>query len=261
MKAALASLVIVTLLGSNALAQKRKGSRAPSRGRPAPRAGASRDANSTAPRIIGSAVAIMTKDGTRIVGQVVDINPYSIRIRSDNLESSIALDTVASLSFGSTSASAARPDQPNAAARPEFARDADATLDMFQKIAADLKAGTDYTEYGRELADLRRPAERFIGKYSASDSQAETRAAALVAGALTDYTWARTIWTLKFGRSSDGTVGENDSPVVTDVLALYPDLRAVAAAGARLSVDKIVSGLWRKAAEKTDRARSTTASR
>ena len=133
-------------------------------------------------------------------------------------------------------------------------------LSQFNELASVLKSGSDYTEYGRQLGDLRRSAERFITKFSSGDNATEARVLALLTGALTDYTWARTIWTLKFGRSSDGTVSESDSPLLADVLALYPDLRTAAASGNKFSVDKLVGGLWRKAAEKVDRVRSLTPS-
>ncbi|MFL6215284.1 MAG: hypothetical protein ACJ74J_15475, partial [Blastocatellia bacterium] len=57
-------------------------------------------------------------------------------------------------------------------------------------------------------------------------------------------------------RSGDTTAFDTDTPALTDTLALYPDLRAAAAVGNKYSVDKVVSGLWKKAADKTDRARA-----
>ena len=80
----------------------------------------------------------------------------------------------------------------------------------------------------------------------------ESRSAALVAAALTDYTWARTIWTLKFGYSGSTTVFETDSPAVGDTLSLYPDLRQAAASENKLSADKLINGLWKKAADKVE---------
>jgi hypothetical protein len=127
-------------------------------------------------------------------------------------------------------------------------------------MSASLKPGMDYTEYGRQLAELRRAAERLIARYSSTDNPGESRVVSLIAGALTDYKWARIIWTLKFGRSSDGTIAETDSPVVADALALYPDLRALAAAGNRLSAEKLLLGIWKKASEKQDRARTLISS-
>jgi hypothetical protein len=106
------------------------------------------------------------------------------------------------------------------------------------------------------LTELRRPAERFIDKNSISENQSEARVVALLAGALTDYNWARTIWTLKFGRSGDGSVFDTDSPAISDAVALYPDIRAAAASGNKFSVDRLVSGIWKKAEEKIERARS-----
>ncbi len=198
---------------------------------------------------------LVTKNGDEIRGTLVDLTAYSARIRQGGLESTIALDTLASISFGSSAAQGAQPPV-NTGMRPEFARDAEAVLSAFQTMADGLRGGTDFIEFGRQLTNLRRDAERFVGKYSLTDSQPEARVLSLVSAALTDYTWARTVWTLKFGRSGDGTVYDTDSPALTDALALYPDLRAASASGNKFSVDKVVQGLWRKAQEKTDRARS-----
>jgi hypothetical protein len=219
------------------------------------------DATPTKPRIIGSNVVIITKKGDRITGEVLDLTAYSVKLKTDNLESTIALDTIASLSFNGAAAPNARTDQPVRPVRPDFARDADTALGFFQTLAANLKPGLDYTEYGRQLIELRRAAERFITRYSSTDNATEAKAVSLTSGALNDYSWARTIWTLKFGRSSDGTIAESDSPVIADALALYPDLRETVATGNRLSVDKLVAGIWKKASEKQERARSLISAR
>jgi len=215
----------------------------------------------TKPRIIGSTVIIITKNGERITGEVLDLTAYSLKIKADSLESTIALDTIASLSFNGAAAPGTRTDQPTTPVRPDFARDAETALGFFQTLSANLKPGLDYTEYGRQLIELRRAGERFITRYSSTDNPAEARAVSLIAGALNDYSWARTIWTLKFGRSSDGTISESDSPVISDTVALYPDLRETAATGNKLSVDKLVAGIWRKATEKQDRARALIGAR
>lgn len=256
MRSLIAVIVISLCAGTAAEAQKRK--KKPPRSRTTSSQPSA--ATSTKPRIIGSTVVIITKNGDRITGEVLDLTAYSVRLRADNLESTIALDTVASLSFGGAAAPTAGVDQPVGPVRADFARDAEAALGFFQTMASSLKPGVDYTEYGRQLSELRRAGERLIGKYSSTDNVAEARVVSLMAGALTDYTWARTIWTLKFGRLSDGTIAETDSPVVADTLALYPDLRALAAAGNRLSVEKLLSGIWRKASEKQDRARTLISS-
>jgi hypothetical protein len=59
---------------------------------------------------------------------------------------------------------------------------------------------------------------------------------------------------LKLG--GDGTVGEADNPVMTDTLALYPDLRTATANGNRFSADKLIGSLWKRASDKVERARS-----
>jgi len=252
MKSIVALFMISVCIGSTAAAQKKK--------KPAPRSRVSTTQPSSPvankPRMIGSTVVLITKNGDRITGELLDLTAYSIRIRANSLESTIALDTIASLSMGGAAVPNIAPDQHAGPVRPDFGREAETALGFFQTLAANLKVGVDYTEYGRQLTELRRAGERFITRYSSSDNATETRVVSLVAGALTDYSWARTIWTLKFGRTSDGTVGESDSPIVIDVLALYPDLRSSAAAGQRLSAEKLLSGVWRKASDKIDRART-----
>lgn len=248
MKPIVALLTVLCLTAIPAIAQKRK--------KPAPRSHATaQPSDSSKPRMIGSTVVIITKNGDRITGELLDLTAYSVRIKADNLESSIALDTVASLSFTGAALPNERSDRPIGPVRPEFARDAELPLGFFQTLASSLKPGVDYTEYGRQLTELRRATERFLSKYSSTDNPAESRVVSLLGGALTDYTWARAVWTLKFGRSSDGTISDNESPIVTDTLALYPDLRGPAAAGAKLSAEKLIAGLWRKASEKTDLAK------
>lgn len=253
----LCSLLMITLcLSTTAIAQKRKKAPARPPARQPARQKASSDASANTPRIVGSQVVLITKNDDRITGTLLDLNAYSARIKADNLESTIALDTLASISFNGSAATIS-PSQPvSAAMRPEFAREAESVISAFQSLATQLKNGADYSEYGRQLTELRRTGEQFILRNSASENSTEARVVALLAGALTDYTWARTIWTLKFGRSGNGTVSDTESPAVTDTLLLYADLRTSAVAGNRFSVDKLVSGIWGKAAEKTDRART-----
>jgi hypothetical protein len=200
-------------------------------------------------------VIVLTRNGDKIAGTIVDMNAFSIRVKSDGLESALPLDTISSLSFGSggTNSTTALPSAPGG---PDFDKDVDTINTAFGTMAGAAKPGADYTEYGRQLSELRPQAERFISHYSASENSKESRAVALVAGALTDYSWARTIWTLKLGRSSDGTVAEADSPLIGDLLTLYPDLRSAAASGTRFAGDKLIGGLWKKAAEKVERIKA-----
>lgn len=249
----LCSLLMMTLcLSATVVAQKRK--KAPPR--PPAHQKASSEAKANTPRILGSQVVLITKNDDRITGTLLDLNAFSARIKADNLESTIALDTIVSISFSGAGTNGSPVPPASAALRPEFAREAESVISAFQALAMQLKTGADYSEYGRQLAELRRTGEQFILRNSASENPIAARVVALLAGALTDYTWARTIWTLKFGRSGNGTVSDTESPAVTDVLLLYADLRTSAAAGNRFSVDKLVSGIWDKAAEKTDRART-----
>lgn len=256
MKSIIAILILSLCLCSAAEAQKSK--KKPSR----PRASKAQPAPppATKPRILGSTVSIITRNGDRITGELLDLTAYSVRIRADNLESTLALDTIASLTFGEIVASGTRAEEATVPVRADFAKDAEAALGFFQTLASSLKPGIDYTEYVHQLSEVRRASERLLAKYSSTDNPAEARVLSLIAGGLTDYSWARVIWTLKFGRSSDGTIAETDAPEVTDTLALYPDLRASAAAGNRLSAEKLLGGVWRKAADKQSRARTLISS-
>ncbi|HET9531913.1 MAG TPA: hypothetical protein VFQ92_16255 [Blastocatellia bacterium] len=206
--------------------------------------------------MVGTDVVITTKNGAVIKGQLVDLSAFSIKIKSDNLESAIALETIAGISFGTSPQPSIQQVKHTPGASPEMGRDLDTVLKSVDSLSSATRSGTDYTEYGRLLADVRRHAERFIDKYSASENVTETKAVSLVSGALTDYSWARTIWTLKLGRSGEGAVNENDSPVIADTLALYPELRTAAATGNKFSGDKLIGGLWKEASEKIERARA-----
>jgi hypothetical protein len=246
-----AVILITLLMSAAAVGQKRKKPRATARTRPAAHA----DSSANAPRMVGSQVVIVTKNDDRIVGTLIDLTAYSIRIKADNLESTISLDRIASLSFGDGDHTS-QPAQSSAPISGDFARSVGPVLKAFQHIADQLRQGTEFNEYGRLLTDLRRTGEQFIDRFGASENAGEARVVALLSAALTDYTWARTIWTLRLNRSGDTTAFDTDTPAMADALALYPDLRAAAAVGNKFSVDKIVSGLWKKAADKTDHART-----
>ena len=203
------------------------------------------------PPVIGSSVAVVTKNGDQVTGTLVELTAYSVRIKADNLESIINLDTISTIGFGGA---AANKDQTPQRARPgaDFTRYVETVLAAFQSLAAEIRGNTGYTEYGRQLTDLKRVADRFVVKFGSSEDPTESRSAAIVAAALTDYTWARTIWTLKFGYSGTTTVFETDSPAVGDTLSQYPDLRQAAASENKFSADKLINGLWKKAADKVE---------
>jgi hypothetical protein len=245
----LIALIAISLFAASAEAQTRKKKqskpRPPATRKPAP--------SVTPPRIIGSQVVLLTKNGDEISGVLLDLSAYSARIKADNLESTISLDTLASISFGSSPATREEQATPLSA---DFLKDAQAALNTFQALANKLKSTTDYTDFDHSLRDARPIGEQFTARYAVSENKTESHVAALVAASLSDYSWARAIWTMKFGRSGDGTVSDTDSPTITQALNLYTDLRAAAARGSRYSVDMIVAGLWKKAEEKIDRARS-----
>jgi hypothetical protein len=252
---AFALLSIILLVTSPAIAQKKnsKSLKSQTRPRTTKKPVAQPDANP--PRVIGSPVEIVTRNGDRISGELLELTAYSLRIRSDRLESTIALDTVASLSFGQAPAA---PESTPAAGPSSagFARDASTALSSYESIATNLQSGIDYTEFGRQVGELRRVIDRLISKHSSTQNLTELRVISLLLAGQTDYNWSRNIWTLKFGRSNDGTASESDSPALADALSAYPELRSSSDGSNRFSIDRIVAGLWKKAGEKADRVRT-----
>lgn len=243
--------IISVFVGSIAFAQKSKKPRTrPPVKTPSSKPAPATPAPPTAP-IIGSPVYILTKGGDKLTGQLLDMNSFSIRIRSNNLDSAIPVESITAISFGSSKSLEAKVEQPIG---ENFVRDANATVNAFQTMATETKTGSDYTDYGRQLGELRRVADRFIQKYSTTANTTESRIVSLFSGAITDYTWARTVWTLKLG--SDGLLSESEAPVIADTLSLYPDLRTATATGNRFNADKLVGSLWKKASDKTERVRS-----
>lgn len=242
--------ILFLSLSISTIAEAQKGKR--------PRVAAKKPAAKSAPAtpttptapVIGSVVNILTKGGDKLAGQLLDMSAYSVRIRSDNLDSSIPMESITSISFGNAQPAESR-EKP---VSENFTREANVTLSAFQTMTSETKTGSDYTDYGRQLTELRRTADKFIQKYSVSGNAMETRVVSLFSGAITDYTWARTVWTLKLG--SDGFLSESESPVIADTLTLYPDLRTATANGNRFNADKLVGSLWKKAAEKAERVRS-----
>jgi hypothetical protein len=250
MKLTVLTLVLLLCAGPAAGFQKKR--KAASRGVPGKTA-----QTTPGPTIVGSAVTVTKKNGDRVTGAVTSLNAATIQIKSGEAQPTISLDTVSSISFGPPAAAA----QPvKSAGHPEFSKAADQVLAAFPAIAGAAKGSPDYTEYGRQLGEFRRAAERLVGKYGGTEDLTEARAVALIAGALTDYTWARTIWTLKLGRPGDVLVSQSDSPVVADSLSLYADLRVSAASGEKWVAEKLIIGLWKQAALKSEilrRLRST----
>jgi hypothetical protein len=240
-----------------AQAQKRKGSSSRSKSTGRSRSSAKKpaaDTTAAAPTITGSPVIITTRDGNKITGQIVDLNVSAVRVKASDQESSVQLTAVSSLSFGTSSDEGAPPA--GSPRHPDFQKDAGAVMSGFHGMLGEARTGPDYTEYGGQLVELRRRAELFIGRYGSTEDPVEARVVAGVASAVTDYTWARTIWALKLGHSGDVTVSRSDSPAVADTVGLYPDVKAAAASGDRFSVEKLIVGLWTQAGIKVDRLRS-----
>jgi hypothetical protein len=222
------ALLLSLFLISVAPAQRRKRTAQPP---PAPSA-------PNRPAETGPAVIITDREGNRIFGQLIELNQGGALIKAESAQLNMPIEKIASISFEGS-------EGPHFS--QNFATDLGKALDAFQAMVAKLKPGTDYTEYSNSLVELRREAERFIAKYGSSENPIEAQAAALAASALTDYNWARMIWTLKFG--GDGTISETSAPVVADLLQSYPEFRA----GEKLSTDKLIALLLGKAADKVER--------
>src|SRR5215472_3245339 len=140
-------------------AQKRK--RTPSR--PKSTAKKSNSDAGAPPTVAGTPVTVTSRDGNKVSGQLVALNDSAVKVKTGDQESSILLTTVSSLSFGE---SASEPAQQAAASRhPDFAKDLANVLSGFQGMLGEAKTTPDYTEYGGQLVELRRRAERFINKY------------------------------------------------------------------------------------------------
>lgn len=254
MKIVIHFLLLVIVFAPTADAQRRQSKpRQPSKQRPA-------NTRQPVSPMIGSAIQITTRNGGQITGTMAGLDAHNIRVRQNNIESAVALETVSSILFTPAPGQSQGQHQKSKGARvrPEFAQDAGEISTAFRLIAETTQSGADYTDYGRQLTELRRTVEKYVCKYAGSEDGTESRVAALTAGALVDYTWARVLWTLKLGYSATPIVTEADSPTIGDVLGLYPELRTTAASGSKLSVDKLVAGLWKEASAKADSLRAAT---
>src|ERR1051325_2010746 len=123
-------VLLCLLAGSVAGAQKNKKPPAKSPAKAAPKATPS-GAPTTAP-ILGSSVTILTKGGDKLTGDLVDLSAFSVRIRSNNLESAVPFESIAAISFGSVNSPESKTSlQP---ASEIFARDLALTLTDFPAI-------------------------------------------------------------------------------------------------------------------------------
>jgi len=249
MKQITAIAFLFLCFASTTIGQRRKTTRRPTQSAPV----AHKPTPAPSP-IVGAAVSIATKNGEQITGQVLEVSPYKVRVKQGELESTVPLETIASMSFGDAPApTVAAPPQP-AGHSPDFNSDATSLIALFQGMDSATQAGTEYGDYGRRLGELRRATERFISKFSASDNQAETKTALLLSAAVDDYTRARTIWTLRLGQGAGATVAVTDSPAVADAVDLYPELAQLGPRN-KLPADKLVAGLWKQASLKIGRSR------
>jgi hypothetical protein len=250
MKKTIAYTTVILCLATTILGQTRK---KPTR-QPPPRASQQHKTTPVPPPIIGAQVSISTKTGEQITGQVLEMGAYKVRVRQGDLESTVPLESISSIRFGDASAPAQAAPAPPASRSPNFTRDADSVIALLQAMDSATTSGTEYGDYGRQLAELRRATERFVNKYAGSDDPVETKMAALFSAAADDYSRARTIWTLKLGQGTGSTVAVSDSPAVADAVELYPDLAQLGSRN-KLPADKLVAGLWQHAALQAGRAK------
>jgi len=119
MRSLIALIVISLCAGTAAEAQKQKKKERRRVHKPPPPAAA---ATPTRPRIIGSTVVIITR--TAIASQA-KCRPDRLQpaFESRHLESTIALDTIASLAFGGAATPSRGVDQPVGPVRADFARE------------------------------------------------------------------------------------------------------------------------------------------
>jgi hypothetical protein len=222
--------------------------------KPPPRTSQQHKTTAAPPPITGTQVAISTKTGEQITGQVLEIGAYKVRVKQGDLESTVPLEAINSMRFGDAVAPSQPSPSPPAGHSPNFNRDADSVMALLQAMDSATASGTEYGDYSRQLAELRRATERFVNRYANSDDPVETKIAALFSAASDDYSRARTIWTLKLGQGAGATVAVSDSPAVADSVEFYPDLAQLGSRN-KLPADKLVAGLWKHAALQVGRAK------
>ena len=249
MKKTLAYTTVILCLATTIIGQTRKKTTR----QPPPRA-PQQHKTTPPPPITGAQVAISTKTGEQITGQVLEMGAYKVRVKQGDLESTVPLESISSIRFGDATSAAQASPAPPASHSPNFNRDADSVIALLQAMDSATTSGTEYGDYGRQLVELRRATERFVNKYAGSDEPVETKVAAMFAAVADDYSRARTIWTLKLGQGAGATVAVTDSPAVADAVELYPDLAQLGSRN-KLPADKLVAGLWKHAALQAGRAK------
>lgn len=220
--------------------------------RPAKKKAPAKEAPAEKPAIVGKQITVVTTAGEKITGAVEEFSDKGVKLGVNGQDKLISFETVATISFVDPPAADA-PEKPTTHPHPRFSRDAETVLSGFQAMEAEVRSAPDYTDYSRQLTELKRTSDKFVAAYSMSDDPTELRITALLSGAVNDYTWARTIWTLRLGRPANAAVSTSDSPVVSDALQLYPDLSPAAGTGA--SAEKLIAGLAAHAAGKVALAR------
>jgi hypothetical protein len=134
-KSIISILLITLLLVSSVAAQKGKAAVKKPTGKrtTTPPKSTTGVATTNTPRVIGANITITTKDGNNISGSLVDLTAYSVRIKSGGLESTLALETIAAISFDSTLPAQAPPLPPLS---EMFSKSLTAAFNAFQTMAS-----------------------------------------------------------------------------------------------------------------------------
>ena len=130
MKHIAALILIAMILAGDAPAQKRK----PTRTKKAAPKKAAPEEKPAAPPMLGAGVVVVTRNGDQITGALVELTAYSVKIKVDNLESAVSLDTVSTISFGGATPPKGQPPGGHPAAG--FGRDTETILAAFQSLGA-----------------------------------------------------------------------------------------------------------------------------
>ncbi|HKF57659.1 MAG TPA: hypothetical protein VKJ45_19535, partial [Blastocatellia bacterium] len=120
MKKTLAYTTVILCLATTIIGQTRKKTTR----QPPPRA-PQQHKTTPPPPITGAQVAISTKTGEQITGQVLEMGAYKVRVKQGDLESTVPLESISSIRFGDATSAAQASPAPPASHSPNFNRDAD----------------------------------------------------------------------------------------------------------------------------------------
>src|SRR5215510_3650073 len=127
MKQITALAILFLCLVSTSVSQRRKSTHRPTQPAPAPHKAAP-----APPPIVGAPVSIATKNGEQIAGQVLEVSPYKVRVKQGELESTVPLESIASMVFGEAPPPVVAAPPPSAGHNPDFSSDATSLMALFQ---------------------------------------------------------------------------------------------------------------------------------